>query len=107
MSNYKSIHQVRNYSKRGGVSIYIYKSLNFKLRLDLIINSQDVESISKEILFNKERNTVKNVLHRHPKGAIEPFEKFLKQILKKKIKEWYDTNHKKAYKSNQKNGHSN
>ena len=81
--------------------------MNFKLRLDLIINSHDVESISKEILFNKERNTIKNVLHIHPKGAIEPFEKFLKQILKKKIKEWYDTNHKKAYKSNQKNGHSN
>ena len=39
LPNYKSIHQVRNYSKGGGVSIYINKSLNFKLRPDLSINS--------------------------------------------------------------------
>ena len=56
LPNYKSIHQVRNYSKGGGVSIYINKSLNFKLRTDLSINSRDVESLSIEILFNKERN---------------------------------------------------
>ena len=32
---YKSIYQVRNYSKGGGVPIYINKYLNFKLRPDL------------------------------------------------------------------------
>ena len=83
LPNYKSIHQVRNYSKGGGVSIYINKSLNFKLRPDLSINSRDVESLSIEILFNKERNTLINVLYRPPKGVIEPFERFLKEILKK------------------------
>ena len=34
LPNYKSIHQVRNYSKGGRVLIYINKSLNFKLRPD-------------------------------------------------------------------------
>ena len=34
------------------------KSLNFKLRPDLSINSPDVESLSIEILFHKERNTL-------------------------------------------------
>ena len=58
MPNYKSIHQVRNYSNGGGVSICINKSLNFKLRPDLRINSRDVESLSIEILFNKERNAI-------------------------------------------------
>ena len=43
LSNYKSILQVGNYSKGGGVSIYTNKSLKFKLRLELSINSQDTE----------------------------------------------------------------
>ena len=46
------IDQVRNYSKGGGVSIYINKSL--------------------EILFYKEGNTLGNVLYRPQKGVIEP-----------------------------------
>ena len=83
MPNYKSIHQIRNYSKRGGVSIYINKSLNLKLRPDLSINSQDVESLSIEILFFKDQNTLINVLYRPLKGVIEPFERFLKEISKK------------------------
>ena len=83
LPNYKSIHQIRNYSKRGGVSIYINKSLNFKLRPDLSINSRDVESLSIEILFYKEWNTSINVLYRPPKGVIEPSERFFKDILKK------------------------
>ena len=83
MPNYKSIHQVRNYGKGGGVSIYENKSLNFKLRPDLSISSRDVESISIEILFYKEQYILINVLYRPPKGVIEPFERFLKEILKK------------------------
>ena len=53
LPHYKSIHQVRNYSKWGRVSIYINKSLNFKLRPDLSINSWDVQSLWIEILFYK------------------------------------------------------
>ena len=55
--NYKSIDQARNHSKGAGVSIYANKSLNFKLRRDLSINSRDVESLSTEIVFVKEQNT--------------------------------------------------
>ena len=58
LPNYKSIHQVTNYSKGGGISVYINKSLNFKLRPDLSINSQDVESLSIEILFYNIRNEI-------------------------------------------------
>ena len=83
LPNYKSIHQVRNYSKGGGVSIYINKSLNFKLRQNLSINSRDVELLSIEILFDKERNTLTKVLYTPPKGVIEPFERFLEEILEK------------------------
>ena len=62
LPNYKSIHQVRNHCKGGGVSSCVNKSLNFKLRPDLSINNQDVESLSIEILFCKEQNTLINVL---------------------------------------------
>ena len=83
LPNYKSIHQVRNYSKGRAVSIYINKSLNFRLRPDLSINSRNVESLSMEILFYKERDILINVLYRPPKGVTEPFKRFLKEILKK------------------------
>ena len=83
LPNYKSTHQVRNYRKGGGVSIYVNKSLNFKSRPDLSIKSRYVESLSIEILFHKERNTLINLLYRPLKDVIEPFERFLKEILKK------------------------
>ena len=47
----KTSEQDRNYSKGGGVSIYINKSLSFKLRADLSINSRDAESLSMAIFF--------------------------------------------------------
>ena len=53
LPNYKSIHQIRNYGKVGGVSIYIKDSTNFKPWPDLSINNTDVESISIELLCKK------------------------------------------------------
>ena len=79
LPNCASIHQVKNHSKGGGVSIHINKSLNCKLRTDLSINSLDVESLSIEILCDKEQNTLINVLYRPPKRVIEPFKRFWKE----------------------------
>ena len=45
------------------VSIHIKDSVNFRPRPDLSINSTDVESISIELLCNKNRNTLINVLY--------------------------------------------
>ena len=39
--------------KGGGVSIYIHKSLDFIVKLDLSINNNDIESLTIEILSNK------------------------------------------------------
>ena len=83
LPNYKNIHQIRNYGKGGGVSIYIKDSINFKLRLDLSINNTNVESVSRELLCRKNRNTIINVLYRPPKGLTEPFKKFLNCIFNK------------------------
>ena len=55
-------HQVRRNHKKGGVSIYILKSLNFKIRKYFNVNNKDIESLSVEILSDKERNTLFNAL---------------------------------------------
>ena len=46
---------------------FIYKSLKFELRPHLRNNSRDVKSLSTEILFDKERNSLINALYRSPK----------------------------------------
>ena len=42
-----SKHQVRSGDRIGyGVSIYVHKTFDFKVRSDLSINNKDIESIS-------------------------------------------------------------
>ena len=49
LPGYYSIHQIRNIRKGGGVSIYIKKVLNFKIKDDLSINCKDVASLCIEL----------------------------------------------------------
>ena len=81
--NYKSNHQARGDRKGGGVSIYVLKSLDFKIRPDLSIDNVDIESLTIEILSDNKRNTLVNALYRPPNGQIEPFEAFLINIFSK------------------------
>ena len=53
MPNYVSVHQIRNHYKGGGVSVYIHKNFEFKIRNNLSINSKDIESIGVEPLYEK------------------------------------------------------
>ena len=62
----------------GGVTLDINQSVKFKIQNDLSINSDDVESISVELLFENRKNTIFNVC-RQPKVQIERFEKFLEE----------------------------
>ena len=64
--------------KGGGVTLDINQSVEFKIQNDLSINSDDVESISVELLFENRKNTIFNVC-RQPKVQIERFEKFLEE----------------------------
>ena len=54
LPNYISVHQIRNHYKEGGVSVYIHKNFEFKVRNDLSINSKDIESIDVELLYKEE-----------------------------------------------------
>ena len=80
LPNYISIHQIRTHSRGGGVSIYIHKGFEFKIRNDLSINCKDVESLGVELLHDKKKNNLFNVLYRPPNGQIETFENFLRHL---------------------------
>ena len=78
LPNYVNVHQTRNHHKGGGVSVYIHKNFQFKIRNDPSINGKDIESIDVELLYEKRRNTLLNIVYRPPNSKIEPFENFLK-----------------------------
>ena len=79
--HYSSTHQLRGHSKGYVISIYINDSFNYKVRTDLSVNNNDIESLSIEILF--EKNAI-NVLYRLSNGLILPFAYFLKDVFNKK-----------------------
>ena len=53
LPHYNSVHQLRGHGKGGGVSICIIDSFNYKVRTDLSVNNNDIESLSIKILFKK------------------------------------------------------
>ena len=55
-------------------SINVY---DFKIRNDLSINCKDIKSVNIELLHEKGRNILLNVVYKPPNGKIEPFENFL------------------------------
>ena len=83
IANYVSLHLCHKGRGGGGCSVYIHKNFEFKIRNDLSINSKDIESIGVELLCEKRRNTLFNVIYRPPNSKIEPFENFLKILFNK------------------------
>ena len=86
-SNYYSVHQTRNNKKGGGVCIYIRKQLKFKLRNDIDIFNNKIESCSVEIINSKSRNFVGSGVHRLSKGDIKVFKTYSRDFLKKRCKQ--------------------
>ena len=83
LKNCNVIHQVRNSRKEGGLCIFIHESLCYKLRKDLSINSEAIESLSIEISNKKASNLIFNAICRPPTGDIKVFEQFCKDIFSK------------------------
>ena len=59
---YKVLHQSRKNCKRGGVCSFMDGSLSFKLREDLSINYDAIQSLSNGISSNKFRNIIINTI---------------------------------------------
>ena len=83
LPHYNSVHQLRGHGKGGGVSIYMNDSFNYKVRTDLSVNNNDIESPSIETLFEKKSNILINDLYRPPSGLIVSFENSLKDVFDK------------------------
>ena len=74
-----SVHQIRKTEKWGGIVIFIRDSLLYKLRNDLSINCEDIESLSIEILHSQTRNIIFNVIYGPHDGDLDICETFFKK----------------------------
>ena len=81
LEGYIPVHQIRKSRKGGGIVIFIRDSFLYKLRNDLSINCEDIESLSIEILKSPTRNIIFNAIYRPPNGDSKVCETFFKNIL--------------------------
>ena len=83
LKDYNAIYQVRNSHKGGGLCIFIHESFCYKLRKDLSINSEAIESLSIEISNKKASNLIFTAIYRPPTGNIKILQQFFKDIFSK------------------------
>ena len=81
LEGYIPVHQIRKSRQGGGIVIFIRDSLLYKLRNDLSINCEGIESLSIEIMNSQTRNIICNVIYRPPDGDLNVCETFFKKIL--------------------------
>ena len=72
---------IRKNRKGGGIAIFIRNSLLYKIRDDLSINCDDIESLSIEIVNDHTKNFIINVVYRPPDGDLSISETFFRKIL--------------------------
>ena len=86
LPNYNTEHQIRKSGRGGGVCIFIHESLDYKVRKDLSVNCDAIESLSIEICKGKTRNTIFNAVYRPPNGDTKISEQFCKDLFSKNSK---------------------
>ena len=83
--NYIPIHQIRKgSSKGGGVSIYIHKTLNYKLRCDKSICNPDIEALTIKIIKENKKNLIITGIYRPPRRDEKNFRKEHKKLIENK-----------------------
>ena len=76
------LHQVREFARDGGLSIFVHKEVYFKTHTDLSINSNDVESLCIEIHHkNDKKNILFSVMFKPPNGYATVSEMFCENVL--------------------------
>ena len=81
LEGYIPAHQIRKSRKGRGIVIFIRDLLLYKLRNDLSINCEDIESLFIEILNSQTRNIIFNLIYRPLDGDLNVCETFFKKIL--------------------------
>ena len=84
LENYNSVHKTRKNKKGGGICIYINKSIHFKVINDVDLFNDEIEPASVEIVNNNLKNFVITGIYRPPKGTIEFFKDYCKELLSRK-----------------------
>lgn len=81
---YKSIHQPRSENRTGGgTCLFLHNSINYKLRSNLSINTDDCESLTVELINQNTRNIIVTVMYRKPAGIFKEFKRHFKSHLTK------------------------
>ena len=86
LPNYNTEHQIRKSGQGGGLCIFIHDSLDYKVRKDLSINCDAIESLSIEICKRKTKNRIFNVVCRPPNGDTKISEQFCTNLFSKSSK---------------------
>ena len=81
LEGYIPAHQIRKSRKGRGIVIFLRDLLLYKLRNDLSINCEDIESLFIEILNSQTRNIIFNLIYRPLDGDLNVCETFFKKIL--------------------------
>ena len=83
------IKQEKN-RKGGEVCIFVHENLSFKLREDLSINCDAIQSLYIEISSTKSENIILNSIYRPPNGDVKQFETHFKDLFSKNGKNLKD-----------------
>lgn len=81
--NYHNTGMVRTNKQGGGVSLYINKSYQFRERVDLAVNIEDVIESQFIELTTKPNNIIIGIIYRPPNDKLDEFKECLAEILQK------------------------
>ena len=84
MENYNSVHKTRKNKKGGGICIYTHKSIYFKIKNDVDLFNDEIETASVEIFNNNLKNFIITGIYRPPKDNIKFFKDYREELLSKK-----------------------
>ena len=91
LSDYQVLHQTRKNRKGGGVCVFVHEKLSFKLREDLSINCDAIQSFSIKISNTKSKNIILNTICRPPNGDMKQCESYFKDVFSKNGKNLKNT----------------
>ena len=83
LSDYQVLHQTRKNCKGGGVCVFVHEKRSFKLREDLNINCDAIQSFSIKISNTKSKNIIFNTIYRPPNGDMKQRESYFKDVYSK------------------------
>ena len=83
LSGYKVLHQTRKNRKGEGACVFVHENLSFKLRKDLSINCDAIQSLSIEISSTKFKNIILNTIYRPLNGDMKQCETHFKDLFSK------------------------